>query len=129
VPTAAAKEQAWTAVVDGDDLPNAVQAAVIGGFLRAHDRSLLVPFVDRYFAALEPVWASRTNEIAQGIVVGLYPTLLAGLEETTGIDVLARTDAWLDDLGDRTPALRRLVVEARDGVRRAIEAQARDRRG
>ncbi len=128
-PTAEAKERAWAAVVDGTDLPNAVQAAVIGGFLRAHDRALLVPFVDRYFAALEPVWASRTNEIAQGIVVGLYPTLLAGLDATTGVDVLARTDAWLDALGDRTPALRRLVVEARDGVRRAIEAQERDRRG
>jgi len=67
--------------------------------------------------------------MAQNVVVGLYPTLLAGLDASTGVDVLARTDAWLDALGDRTPALRRLVVEARDGVRRALEAQARDRKG
>ena len=40
---------------------------------------------------------------------------------------LARTDAWLAGLGDRLPALRRLVVEARDGVRRALAAQERDR--
>jgi aminopeptidase N len=129
VPSPEAKEAAWAAVVGSDRLPNAVQAAVIGGFARGHDRSLLLPFVERYFSTLEDVWASRTNEMAQGIVVGLYPTLLAGLEASTGVDVLARTDAWLEHLGDRTPALRRLVVEARDGVRRAVEAQERDRRG
>ena len=129
IPTPEAKAQAWAAVVDSDELPNAVQGAVIAGFARVKDPELLVPFVEPYFAALETVWAERTNEMAQNVVVGLYPTLLAGLEASTGVDVLARTDAWLEDLGDRTPALRRLVVEARDGVRRALEAQARDRKG
>ncbi|HWS57828.1 MAG TPA: ERAP1-like C-terminal domain-containing protein, partial [Actinotalea sp.] len=129
VPTAVAKAAAWSAVVDSDALPNAVQSAVIGGVMRVKDPALLAPFVEPYFGALERIWADRTNEMAQNIVVGLYPTLLAGLRPTTGIDVLARTDAWLADLGDRTPALRRLVVEARDGVRRALEAQSRDRQG
>jgi aminopeptidase N len=129
IPTPEAKEEVWAAVVDAETYPNAIQAAVVNGFNRTPDRALLVPFVDRYFDSLESVWASRTNEMAQGIVVGLYPTLLAGSESTTGVDVLARTDAWLEQLGDRTPALRRLVVEARDGVRRALEAQACDRSG
>ncbi|WP_149202078.1 aminopeptidase N [Actinotalea subterranea] len=123
LPTPQAKEAAWAAVVDSADLANALQTSTIGGFNRVHDRALLEPFVDRYFDALERVWSSRTNEMAQNIVVGLYPTLLAG----TGLDVLARTDAWLEQLGDRHPAMRRLVVEERDGVRRAIDAQARDR--
>ncbi len=61
--------------------------------------------------------------MAQNIVTGLYPTPLAG----TPLDLLGRTDAWLARLGDRTPALRRLVVENRDGVRRALAAQERDR--
>jgi aminopeptidase N len=43
------------------------------------------------------------------------------------VDLLGRTDAWLDQIGDRTPALRRLIVENRDGVRRALAAQERDR--
>ncbi len=126
-PTPEAKAEAWAAVVGSDRLPNAVQSAVIAGFARVHDRTLLVPFVEPYFAALEDVWANRTNEMAQNIVVGLYPTLLAGFEDGTGVDLLARTDAWLADLGDRAPALRRLVAESRDGVRRALAAQARDR--
>lgn len=123
VPTPEAKAAAWRAVVDEDALTNALQTSTIAGFLHVHDLSLLEPYVEPYFAAIEKVWAERTNEMAQNIVIGLYPTLLAG----TGPDLLTRTDDWLADLGERTPALRRLVVEERDGVRRALAAQERDR--
>ncbi|MCU1433243.1 MAG: pepN [Actinotalea sp.] len=123
MPTAEAKAAAWESAVEDTQLANAVQASVIGGFGRVHDTALLVPFVEAYFAAIERIWTTRTNEIAQNIVTGLYPTLLAG----SAVDVLAATDAWLDQVGDRHPALRRLVVEARDGVRRSIAAQERDR--
>lgn len=123
-PTAEAKAAAWAAVVEGDELPNAVQAATIAGFGRVHDRSLLVPYVAPYFASLEQVWAGKTNEMAQNIVLGFYPTELA---DHPGVDVLAATDTFLEGLGDRVPALRRLVVEERDGVRRALAAQEVDR--
>ncbi|WP_127571185.1 aminopeptidase N [Georgenia faecalis] len=126
VPTAEAKERVWASVVEREELPNALQEAVVAGFADVHDRALLVPFVDPYFDSLERVWAERTNEMAQGIVTGLYPFLLAGLE-SLGVDVLARTDAWLEAAPDAPPALRRLVIEDRDAVRRAVQAQARDR--
>ncbi len=118
-PTREAKEQAWACVVDRDELPNALQTATIGGFADRDQRELLRPFVDRYFDSIERVWAERTNETAQNVVIGLYPTLLA--EQS----VLDRTDEWLA-AADPPPALRRLVVEARDGVARALRAQARD---
>nr|WP_202627930.1 aminopeptidase N [Cellulomonas sp. APG4] len=127
IATPEAKAAAWAAVVDDGTLANALQTSTIAGFGRVHDRALLLPFVDRYFDALEQVWTTRTNEIAQNVVVGLYPTLLAGLTGPESVDVLARTDAWLEQIGDRHPALRRLVVENRDGVRRAVAAQERDR--
>ena len=120
-PTPEAKAEAWASVVERDDLPNAVQGSVIGGFGRVHDTSLLEPFVDPYFAAVRDIWTSRTNEIAQQIVGGLYPTLLATPE------TLARTDAWLAEAGDDLAALRRLIGENRDGVQRALRAQERDR--
>ncbi|WP_156252558.1 aminopeptidase N [Pseudactinotalea terrae] len=127
LPSADAKQAAWRDVVDDDKLPNAVQAAVISGFGRSGDRELLVPFVEPYFDSIEKVWDHRTNEIAQNIVVGLFPSQLADIDNAYGVDVLARTDEFLAALADRIPALRRLVVESRDGVRRALAAQQVDR--
>ena len=120
LPTPAAKQRAWDDVVTKGDLPNAVQASVIGGFGRAHDEALLRPFVEPYFAALRGVWAERTNEMAQQIVTGLYPLELADSA------LVERTDRWLEDEPDAPPALRRLVLENRDGVARALRAQERD---
>lgn len=125
IPTDEAKAAAWAAVVEADTLPNALQSATIGGFGRVHDRTLLRGYVAPYFDALERVWADRTNEMAQNIVVGLYPTDLADDPEA---DVLGATDAWLATHPDAAPALRRLVVESRDGVRRTLAAQEADRR-
>jgi len=125
IPTPEAKAAAWAAAVEHDELANAIQAATINGFGRVHDRSLLVPYVAPYFDALEPVWESRTNEIAQNIVLGLYPSDLA---DDPRVDVLGATDAWLATHPDAAPALRRLVIESRDGVRRTLAAQEADRR-
>ena len=74
----------------------------------------------RYLASIEDVWASRSPEMAQHIVQEMYPSLLA--EPAT----LLATDAWLSS-ADPVPALRRLVVEGRDGVARALRNQERDR--
>jgi aminopeptidase N len=120
VPTPQAKERAWQQVVVTGELPNAIQAAVINGFSRAFDPEVLEPFLPQYFEALVPVWQERTNEMASQIASGLYPSLLAGPA------LLERTDRWLAE-ASAEPALRRLVVEARDGVVRALEAQECDR--
>ena len=120
-PTHEAKQEAWAAVVDADDLPNAVQASVIAGFGRVHDVELLKPFVEPYFTSIDHVWATRTNEIAQQIVVGLYPTLLADAE------TVRRTDDFLNKLNGDNAGLRRLTLENRDAVVRALRAQERDR--
>ncbi len=121
VPTAEAKADAWTAIVERSDLPNAAQRSAIQGFTRVHDTALLEPYAAKYFDSVREVWDSRTYEIAQQIVVGLYPSRL--VSEGT----LERTDAFLAELGDEIPSLRRLILENRDGVQRALRAQAVDR--
>jgi len=87
--------------------------------------SLLSPFVAPYFASLETVWASRTNEIAQTIAYGLYPLELAGRPD---IDVAGLTQRWLAEHPGAAPALRRIVAELGDDTRRALAAQEADRR-
>lgn len=120
LPTAAGKRTAWDAVAAGT-LPNAIQQATIGGLTHVWDRGLLEEFVEPYFAALEDTWEQRTSEMAEQVVVGLFPLRLVGLR-----DVVARTQRWLDEHPDAAPALRRLVVESMDTARRAEAAQAVD---
>jgi aminopeptidase N len=57
--------------------------------------------------------------MAQQVVIGLYPTLLVSPR------VVERTDLYLQD-PDVPPSLRRLLLESRDGVVRALRARARD---
>ncbi|MCK1795825.1 aminopeptidase N [Streptomyces sp. XM4193] len=120
-PSAEVKEQAWSAVVDSDALSNALVGATIAGFDPGGQRELLTPFVPRYFAALEKVWAERSIEIAMAVVRGMFP--MAQGDEAT----LAATDAWLRETeGSAAPALRRLVWESRDDLARALRARRCD---
>ncbi|OUC96706.1 aminopeptidase N [Streptomyces swartbergensis] len=118
-PTPEAKAEAWASVVDSDKLPNAVQEAVIAGFVQTDQRDLLAPYADRYFEVVKDIWDSRSHEMAQQIAVGLYPTVQVSQE------TLDKTDAWLAS-AEPNAALRRLVSESRAGVERALRAQAAD---
>ncbi len=118
-PSPEAKELAWADVVERTDLPNAILEATIGGFVQPDQLDLLVPFRARYFEVLPQVWRDRTMDTAQGFTVGLYPILL--VDEQT----IAATDEFLAS-GDHSSALRRLVGEGRDGILRALRAQAKD---
>jgi len=118
IPTAEAKAQAWAATVENDELTNALLESTIGGFSQTDQRQLLRPYVNKYFAALPNVWRDRTNAIAQTITLGLFPSLLASQE------ILDKADAFLAT--DTDAGSTRLVRELRDGVSRALIAQAKD---
>ena len=66
-----------------------------------------------------PVYESRTSEMAQNIVIGLYPALVVDAE------VAEKTDAYLENERPVAP-LARLLAEGRDGIQRALRCQARD---
>jgi aminopeptidase N len=119
-PTVEAKAEAWASVVDAETLTNAMQEAVITGFVQPDQRELLASYTAKYFAVIKDIFEQRSHEMAQQIIVGLYPSLQ--VEQVT-LDV---TDAWMAS-ADPAPALRRMVVEARAGVERALRAQAADR--
>lgn len=118
-PDPGVKAEAWSRVVESDELPNALVEAVIAGFSQPGQRELTAPFATTYFEVVERVWSERTIEIAIRIVKGLFPAL-QGTRET-----LDRADAWLASAPD-VPALRRLVTEARDDLARDLRAQECD---
>jgi aminopeptidase N len=120
-PTAEAKAEGWRLAVHDDSLPNAMQEAVIAGFSHPTQGELLAPYVERYFADIRGVWERRTSEVAQNVVVGLFPLWTSTIDERT----LAAADAFL--ARDEIPAaLRRLVSEGRADVQRALRARAAD---
>ena len=79
-----------------------------------------MPYVERYFAEVADVWARRTSERAQPVVVGLFPSW--AVEKST----VEAAEAWLGD-DSYPPALRRLVSEGQAGVVRALAARDFDR--
>ncbi|MBT2247849.1 aminopeptidase N [Arthrobacter sp. BHU FT2] len=121
IPTAEAKAAAWESIVVKGELSNALQGSAVAGFMRVLDRTLLEPYSEKYFAAVPGIVATRTHALAQQIVVGLYPALL-----TTQATV-DRTDGFLASLPPESAALRRMMLENRDGVARALRARAADR--
>jgi aminopeptidase N len=120
VPAAEAKERAWVRAVHDDDIPNAVQEAIISGFSHPAQRGLLGGYVERYFAEVAEVWSRRTSERAQSVVIGLFPSW--AVDKAT-VDA---ADNWLAD-ESHPPALRRLVSEGRAGIVRAMAAREFDR--
>jgi len=119
VPTPQAKETAWQRAVHDDELPNAINEAIISGFAHPAQRSLLQPFTERYFADVADVWSRRTSERAQPVVERLFPSWAVSRA------TVEAADGWLAADG-HPDALRRLVAEGRAGIVRALAAREFD---
>ena len=118
VPDPAAKEAAWAQIVSGT-LPNATFRAILTGFMDDDQPELLAPYVDRYFEMVGDVWRDWTPDMARWFVSYAYP----GPDDPA---VITKTTELIDG-SDLPPGLVRLLVEGRDGLRRALRCQERDR--
>ncbi|MBJ8342371.1 aminopeptidase N [Antrihabitans sp. YC3-6] len=117
-PQADVKADVWSRVVSDDTIPNITARAIIGGFAPHGQGELLAPYLAKYFDDITDVWARRSSEVAQTVVIGLYPSWAVSDE------AVAAADEFL--AGDHPPALRRLVVEGRAGTVRSLKARAFD---
>ncbi|MDX2375522.1 aminopeptidase N [Microbacterium sp. LRZ72] len=120
LPGREAKQAAWDSIVQRTDAPNTILRATAAGIVHPATVDDLEQFVDAYFGMLLPVWSSRTYQIAQYLIVGLYPAALADAR------LRDATRAWLAANQDAPAALRRLVNENLAGTERALAAQQRD---
>ena len=120
-PSAEAKAEAWRLATEDDNLPNAMQEAIIRGFAHATQGQLLEPYAQRYFDTVPAVWERRTSELAQNVVIGLFPTWTSTITQ----DTLDAADGFLART-ELPSALRRLVSEGRSDVARALRARAAD---
>ncbi|WP_018634813.1 aminopeptidase N [Parafrankia elaeagni] len=118
-PTAEAKAAAWSAVMDSDTLSNHLAVATMSGFWISDQQELTRPYVDRFFAEIGGIWKTRSFDSAQTITQMLFPS---GVVEQATVD---RTDTYLAER-EPVPALRRALMEGRDGLVRALAARAKD---
>jgi aminopeptidase N len=119
VPDQEAKEEAWEQIVSGT-LPNATFRAMLAGFADEDQPALLAPYRDRYFEVVPRIWRDWTPDMAQRFVSYAYPT-------ADDPAVISATSDLINS-SDLPPGLVRLLIEGRDGLRRALRCQERDRR-
>jgi aminopeptidase N len=119
LPDPAAKELAWAAVMRNDDTHNAELSAIINGFQQPNQLGLLAGYAQRYFDELAGIWADRTGDTARTIAEGMFPFQL--IDQST-VDLV---DVYLE-ASKPASGLRRILLEHRDALARALRARARD---
>lgn len=115
MPLPIVKIRAWEVINEAAALSNDVLSAIISGFVAPTSMPLIENYVDEYFSRLASFWADNSIEIARRLVLGLYPRWSIDEEAT-----VEKTDAWLAAHADAPAALRRLLIERRDDLARAI---------
>ncbi len=97
-PDAAAKAEAWDLAVHRPDTPNGTLYQIVVGFNQVDQDDILEPYLDRYFAEIEDVWARMDHSTAQDICYALYPRRRATRH------VLDVTETWLAEHESAAPA-------------------------
>ena len=119
IPSAEAKWQTWDLLTGGEQTIAAFRAT-LGGFIDADHPELMEPYLAKYFEVIGAVWRDWSSAMAQDFVGDVYT--VGAISAAT----VEATDAYID--AEQPPAaLRRLLVEGRDDVLRALRCQARDR--
>jgi len=118
-PTAEAKATAWSTITADRELPLAKLRATAGGFGAYGQDDLLAAYVEPYFANVATFWEERTRDEALSLIRGLYPSTLIGQ------DVLDATHRLLADDALAGP-VRRILLESKDSMERALRARAAD---
>lgn len=113
-PDATVRAAAWEAAWTDESLSNDHLDAEIAGFRAGGRRDLIEQYDEEYFARIGDAWRTRSIELAQRLVVGLFPAA----------ESLTLVDAWIADNDAAPAALRRIVVEQRDQLARDLRVRA-----
>jgi aminopeptidase N len=119
IPTTEAKRETWQTLIAGE-LTIAMFRSALGGFVDLDHPELMEPYRDDFFEVVGDIWRSWSSAMAQDFVSTAY--LVGALSPET----VAATDDYIAR-AEPPAALRRLLIEGRDDVLRALRCQARDR--
>jgi aminopeptidase N len=118
LPEPEAKERAWQVIMKDTGLSNRLVLAHATGFWQPEQAGLTASYVERYFADVVEAAGRRTPWLAERVAAAAYPRYaVAERTRELAATLLARTDL--------PTGLRRVVVDADDDLRRALQARAR----
>jgi aminopeptidase N len=113
LPSAEAKEWAWSCFTGETDLPNYELEAVGLGFWRGGQEELTEPYVERYFADLPDTVRKRSGWVLADAAEHFFP------RTSTSRETLARCEALIAD-GDLDLSIRRRLVDEADTLERKL---------
>ncbi|RBP99874.1 aminopeptidase N [Bifidobacterium xylocopae] len=121
-PTRAAKAWAWDQALHNADLTNAQIEAAADGFSGSGDEDLFAPYVDKFFKAVDWVWAHKTFHIAETLLNplsagGLYPY------KADPAALVRAGEHWLTDHEDAPKALRGMIIQNVEASRRVLRVR------
>ncbi len=116
-PEAAAKATAWKMITEGGAGVSARQAeAAAAGLWQPDQDGFTSSYVDRYFTQMSEVASRRSPGIAAALAAAAYPRFAVRPQTWQAADDLLSRD-------DVSPALRRVVTDLTDDLRRAHAAR------
>ena len=121
MPSLEAKKKAWDQVINNVNLTNSELHSILAGISYMDHEEVLKNFVDKYFDSVSNLWNARTHEIGQSLVTGLFPSTNINQE------VVKKCDEFLDNNKELAVGARRIIVEQRDSLARALKAQNSDK--
>jgi aminopeptidase N len=116
LPSESAKAAAWATLTSDTTVSNRIAEAAAMGFWQPEQLALTAPYVERYFADMPAMMRLRSGFNAERVALTAYPSLV--VEPRTrelAAELLARPDL--------STILRRVVTDADDDVRRALESR------
>ncbi len=116
IPDAAHKAEAWRLLTETELGPEAV-ISLAEGFGVGEHAELTKGYAEAYFEVLPRLWAERPEQMRVLLGNRLFPQAAASPE------LVRRVDGFLA-AQPRDNSLIRVLIEARDGVRRALESRA-----
>ncbi len=118
-PTSDAKEEAWSAVANGDEVSLAMKRAFATGFHRADQEQVLQPYAKRYFDELLDVWEKHSIDEGLMFVRAMYPSAIVTHEVVDQVGRMLERDL--------PGPVRRALLEAQDGTLRELRTREADR--
>jgi aminopeptidase N len=114
----AVKAAAWARILGEGYGSFQLTQAAMSGFNHAHEAAILEPYVEGFFEAIPSVAAGRDHPYLRAFVTTLFP------HYRPEAALVERAREIAGRVGERSPSLRRLLLEAADDMERAVVCRA-----